>query len=91
MSKSSKSTPPDKAADLMYMGPTIAGVIRHSTVLKDGVLPERAKACISEYPAMKRLFVSLDDLPDASRELAKKQSALRTIYHQTEQKYVRRD
>ena len=85
-----KSMPPEKAADLMYMGPTIAGAIRHSTVFKDGVLSEKAKACISEYPAMKRLFVNLDDLADVARELAKKQSALRTIYNQTEQKFVRR-
>ncbi len=79
-----------KKGDLMYLGPTITGAARRGTVFKDGVLPKKAQECIAELPQMDRLFVEVDKMPEAVRELRKKQSALRAIYNQVAQKFVRR-
>lgn len=80
---------PDKKGNLVYMGPTIVGIVRHATVFKAGDLPEKAKECVAEFPAMGRLFVEIDRLPDAARELKKKQSALSALYLQTMEKFRR--
>lgn len=74
-------------SDKMYLGPTIVGVVRHSTTFKDGVLPEKVKACVAESPMMEQLFVDINDIPEAVKELKKSQSVLRTIYNQTFAKY----
>lgn len=78
----------ESAVNKMYIGPTIKGVARHSTTFKDGVLPEKAKKCIEEFPAMERLFVKLDELPEAVRELRKDQGVLKTIYTQVAKKFA---
>lgn len=77
-----------KQEDLMYLGPTIAGVVRHSTVFKNGNFPPRVKQCLEEYPMMKRLFVPLGQLQAAVKELNKGQGALCTIYRQTAEKFI---
>lgn len=84
-----------KKGDLMYLGPTVVGVARHGTVFKDGALPEKAQQCIKELPQMLHLFVELNKMPEAVRELRKKQSVLGTICDQTDahfnaQKLIRR-
>lgn len=79
-----------KKGSLIYMGPTIAGTVRHSTVFKDGILPERTKKCVEEMPVMEKLFVEVDRLPEAVRELHKEQSVLRVVYEQVRQRFLRR-
>lgn len=79
-----------KKGDLMYLGPTIIGAARRGTVFKDGVLPKKAQECIAEFPMMERLFVEVDNAPEAARELRKKQSALGAVYGQVAQKFTRR-
>lgn len=76
-----------KQGNLMYLGPTIVGVVRHSVVFKDGVLPEKVKNCIKELPMMEKLFVDVEKIPEAIKELNKKQSALGTIYTQVKKKF----
>lgn len=80
----------EKKGNTVYLGPTITGVIKHSTVFQDGILPEKAQKCVSDFPMMRRLIVNIDEMADAVKELRKKQSALSTIYAQTEQKFSRR-
>ena len=46
----------EQKANLMYIGPTISGVARYSTVFKEGVLPDRLKECVKEFPAMAKLL-----------------------------------
>ena len=75
--------------ELMYIGPTIVGAVRQSTVFKEGVLPEAVLACVQEFPAMRRLFVPLDGLAEAMIQL-KKNSVLSDIYSQTEKIFTRR-
>lgn len=76
-----------QGGNIVYLGPTIAGVIKHSTVFQGGVLPEKTQKCMSDFPAMSRLLVRTDKMAEAVKELHKQQSALRTIYVQTAQKF----
>lgn len=76
------------AQDLMYLGPTITGVVRHSTVFKDGVLTAKAQDCVDKFPMMGKLFVPIGDMPEAVKEVRKDQSVLHTVYVQVANKYV---
>lgn len=87
MSAKKKASTAKKQGNLMYLGPTIVGVIRHSTIYKNGVLPDKVNECVEQFPIMKKLFVSMEELPGAVKELKKEQSALRTIYSQTAKKF----
>lgn len=80
-----------KKGDLMYLGPTITGAARRGTVFKDGILPKKAQECIAELPQMERLFVEVDKMPEAVRELRKKQSALKAVYNQVAAHFMRRN
>lgn len=85
-----KTTAVKKAAvqkNLMYLGPTITGVVRHSTVFKDGVLPQKVKECVEQLPMMKKLFVGLNEIPATVKELNKEQSTLKTICSQVSKKF----
>lgn len=73
---------------VMYLGPTIVGVIRHSTVFKEGVLPEKVQECVKQLPMMEKLFVSIGDIPEAVKEINKNESVLRTIYVQVTNNFV---
>lgn len=79
----------EKKESLMYLGPTITGVIRNAEVYA-GELPEAIKKCVEECPVMERLFVNLDGVADAVKSLRKETSALGAIYAQVAQKYSRR-
>ena len=87
--KTTKASAPEKKkqSNLMYLGPTITGVVRHSTIFKDGILPQKVKECVEELPMMEKLFVAIDDIPKAVKELKKEQSALGAIYTQTANKF----
>lgn len=79
-----------KRSNLVYLGPTIPGVMKHSTVFQNGILPGKAQECLSEFPAMNRLFVSTEKMAETVKELHKQQSALRAVYAQVEQKILNR-
>lgn len=76
----------EKSSNLVYLGPTISGVIKNNAVYKDGVLPEKVNSYIEKLPILKRLFVTLDDMTDAVKELNKDTSALRAVYTEVAQK-----
>lgn len=82
-----KTAAAKKQGNQMYLGPTITGVVRHSTIFKNGILPQKLNKCVEEFPAMKKLFVSMEELPTATKELNKDQSALGTIYAQVNKKF----
>lgn len=73
--------------NLMYIGPTISGVARYSTVYKDGILPDKLKKCVESFPAMKKLLVKIDDMPEAVKKLNEEHSTLKTIYTQTRNRF----
>lgn len=74
--------------DLMYLGPTITGVVRHSTVFKNGILTAKAQDCVDKFPMMGKLFVPIGDMPEAVKEIRKDQSVLHTVYVQVANKFV---
>lgn len=74
--------------DVMYLGPTISGVVKYSTVFKKGVFTENVKEHIGQIPCMKELFVPLGELPGAMKELKKENSVLKTIYIQVAEKFM---
>lgn len=74
--------------DLMYLGPTITGVVRHSTVFKNGILTAKVQDCVDKYPMMGKLFVPIGDMPEAVKEIRKDQSVLHTVYVQVANKFV---
>lgn len=77
----------EQKSNVMYIGPTIPGVARYSTVYKNGVLPEKLKECIKEFPAMARLLVKIEDMPEAVKKLNEKNSVLSTISAQVKNKF----
>lgn len=87
MSETKKTTTKKTQSNLMYLGPTITGVVRHSTIFKNGVLPQKVNECVEQFPAMKKLFVTAEGIPAAVKELKKEQSALGTIYSQVSKKF----
>lgn len=82
-----KKTSAKTQENLMYLGPTITGVVRHSTIFKNGVLPPKVKEYVEQFQVMNKLFVPIEEVPAAVKELKKKQSALVTIYSQVAKKY----
>lgn len=87
MSEKKKITVKKTQGDLMYLGPTITGVVRHSTIFKNGVFTKKVSECVEQYPAMKKLFVEADGISNAVKELRKDQSYLKTIYSQVAKKF----
>ena len=87
MSASKKTSVAKKQSNLVYLGPTITGVVRHSTIFKNGVLPQKLSECVAEFPLMKKLLVPVNDNTAATKELNKEQSVLGTIYTQTAKKF----
>lgn len=79
--KKLKKSAPEKPSNVsvMYVGPTIERIVQHSTVFKNGVLPEPLKKLIEEAPYVKKLLVPIDALPAAMKELNQKDSALNVI------------
>ena len=58
--------------NVMYLGPSIDGLISHSTVYTDGILPDSVTNAIAEFPLMGHLFVPLSKVPDTYRILSKR-------------------
>ena len=77
----------EQQENLMYLGPTIIGVVRHSTIFKNGVLPREVTECIEQLPVMRKLFVVTEESPATMKELSKEQSVLKTIYSQVSKKF----
>lgn len=76
---------------VMYLGPTISGVVRHSMVFKDGVLPPKVGEYIGRFPVMERLFVPLKEMPSAVKALNRKKGFLWEIYTQVSKKFIQEE
>lgn len=83
--------PKVKKENLMYVGDSIIGVVRHSTVYADGVFTPAIDKCIAAFPAMARLFVKIDDIPGALKEVKEKHSPLYVINKEVTSKFTRRN
>ena len=80
---------PQKAAEpqnLMYVGPTIPNLIRRGIVYADGKLPQRIEDAIASYKPMRQMFVTIDEIPSAIKEIKLKTGALAIIYKNVAQR-----
>ena len=72
----------------VYLGPTIPGLIKESTVFFEGVLPDKVNKAVEEFPLMSKLFVDINDMTDAVKDLKKDYSVIKTAYLETQKKYL---
>ena len=79
-----------KKPNLMYVGDTIPGVVRHATVYAEGILTPAIDRCIEECPAMLRLFVPVDDITEALKKVKEQYSPLFVINREVAIKFTRR-
>lgn len=69
--------------NVMYIGPSIAGVAQHSQVFDQGILPEGADKAIARLPQLAMMFVPMSKAAEAIYKLnIKKKNALKTVYRQ---------
>lgn len=65
----------------MYIGPSISGVIKTSTIFI-GELPARLNKLIEELPCVRNLIVPIDRLTRAKQALSGQGSVENVSYHQ---------
>ena len=69
--KEEAKTGPEKPAikakkeNVMYIGPSITGVVMHSTTFPEGELPERVKKAIDTFRPLSSMFVPISELEEA--------------------------
>ena len=69
--KEEAKTEPEKPAvkakkeNVMYIGPSITGVVMHSTTFPEGELPERVKKAIDTFRPLSSMFVPISELEEA--------------------------
>lgn len=68
-----------KPAAVMYIGPTIKAVAARNSYYNNGVPAELAKY-IEEKPYMNHLIVTLEELPEAMKEINMKQGFYYEFY-----------
>jgi hypothetical protein len=69
-----------KRETVMYIGPTVRGVVINGTLFKDGKLPALVKKRTEEMPVLQSLFVPVSKLAEAQRELKDLKSAMAICY-----------
>lgn len=63
---------------VVYVGPSIVGVVKQNTIFNNGV-PKALAAAVEETPAMAGLIVELEQLPQALKQLREKRGAIYTL------------
>lgn len=66
---------------VMYLGPSVHGIIQSGTSYKNG-RPPKAAALAALHPVFLELFVPVDGLARARKELAEPGSRLRGVYEE---------
>lgn len=77
--------------NLMYVGSTIPGLVRYSTVFAEGNLPQNVEDAIEKYPLFKRLFVPIDEMVSSLKEVKREKSPLNVIDKEAANKFTRRN
>lgn len=75
----SKNTKVAPVQQLIYVGPTIKGIVVENTVFRNG-LPEELKKKMEEVPAMKSLLVGVDNLAKVKAAMNRESSAESLCY-----------
>jgi hypothetical protein len=69
-----------KRETVMYIGPTVRGVVINGTLFKDGKLPALVEKRTEEMPVLQSLFVPVSKLAEAQKELKDSKSAMAICY-----------
>ena len=69
----------ENSQKMVYVGPTIPGVIAKGVVLKE-TIPKKVQEMLQQHKYMKNLLVSLNDVAVANREIARKSGAYYEFY-----------
>lgn len=64
---------------VMYLGPSIAGVVTYGTIYNNGI-PGAAKEKIKAIPVLASMFVEVDKVGDARSDFVNKNSAFSACY-----------
>lgn len=87
--KSTKQEAPKTAKEpVIYIGPSIVGVVTKGTVYKNGLTPQMSKA-VEELPALNTLLVEIGKIAQARKDLRNKASAVSICYAKAEE-YARK-
>jgi hypothetical protein len=69
--------------NVVYVGPTIAGVATHNTVFNNG-LPQSLNEAIAKEPAFKNLLVPISKLASTLSDISNKSGAAYVFYQKAE-------
>ncbi|WP_167955127.1 hypothetical protein [Anaerosporobacter faecicola] len=64
---------------VIYIGPTIPGVIKNNTIFNNGV-DQRVSERIKSQPELGGLLIDIEGLSDAQRQIALKKGAYYSLY-----------
>ncbi len=70
---------------VMYVGPTITGVVIQNTIFSNGI-PDTLQAVINDMPSIGNLLVPISKLPDALTQINSKQGAMH-IFNENAKQY----
>lgn len=73
-----------KKITVVYVGPTIAGVVKQNTFFNNGI-PSILRTTIDEYPALGGLLIPISRLPKALKDITNNQGALHIIFENAKQ------
>lgn len=74
-----KETPVKKAVPVVYIGPTLKGVVRNGTVFSNGLTKELDEEC-KKNPLLLKMIVNVTDLAKSKHEVNSPGSVLNILY-----------
>lgn len=70
----------EKLPTVMYVGPSITGVLKQYVIYKNGI-PQRISQLADEIPAVKHLLVPIEHITEAKKQINVAGSALNVMYN----------
>lgn len=78
-----KAAEKEKKETVIYLGPTIPGIIATATILNNGK-PKKLEALEKELPAISLLIVKMEDVVQARRDLKTEGTPMNICYNEVE-------
>lgn len=74
---------------LIYIGPSIAGVVMTGTIFRNGI-PKELKEIINQHPNVGYLIVPIEKLPQAIKEIGNQKGAMHILYEDVKQLKIKK-